>query len=432
MKSKCKCTIVTTTNILLLAVFIFFTSNFTRAEDVLTLDQCISLALKNNHLFKSFQQELRASRARVRQANAFPQPEIGYDSDLQPGFFNFKKSGESYFGISQLIEFPGRRYLRGKIAGKEYDMTGCDVDLTRMEIIYDVTRSFYGLLLAMETEKHAEENLKMARDYFEKAAEKYRSGDAAKLEMLRAKVEAAKADNQLKVAANTIKLAKAQLNFFLARERFQPIQIRGDLRRRFHKLELNDLQARALAFRPEIKKERLALKKESLAKKQALLSYLPDVSLGVSRHRIESEPTTWDVALSFEVPLFFWQKANGEIAEANANMAAANERLKYTELSVSLEVENAYYNVVSLQNQIDLFEKEILDEAETVYRMSMISYKEGKTGSIELIESRRSLVELKQAYAETLFNHQLAMAELEKLLGTPMDHVESQHGGNKK
>jgi cobalt-zinc-cadmium efflux system outer membrane protein len=432
MKSKCKCTIVTTTNILLLAVFIFFFSNFTRAEDVLTLDQCISLALKNNHLFKSFQQELRASRARVRQANAFPQPEISYDSDLQPGFFNFKKSGESYFGISQLIEFPGRRYLRGKIAGKEYDMMGCDVDLTRMEIVYDVTRSFYGLLLAMETKKHAEENLKMARDYFEKAAEKYRSGEVAKLEMLRAKVEAARADNQLKVAANTIKLARAQLNFFLARERFQPIQIRGDLRRQFHKLELNDLQAKALAFRPEIKKERLALKKGSLAKKHALLSYLPDVSLGVSRHRIESEPTTWDVALSFEVPLFFWQKANGEIAEANANMAAANERLKYTELSVSLEVENAYYTVVSLQNQIELFEKEILDEAETVYRMSMISYKEGKIGSIELIESRRSLVELKQAYAETLFNHQSAMAELEKLLGTPMGHVEPRHGGNKK
>lgn len=432
MKPRCKCTNVTTTNILLLAVFIFFTSNFTRAEEVLTLDQCISLALKNNHLFKSFQQELRASRARVRQAKAFPQPEIGYDSDLQPGFFNFKKSGESYFGISQLIEFPGRRYLRGKIAGKEYDMTGCDVDLTRMEITYEVKRSFYELLLAMETKKHAEENLKMAQDYFEKAAEKYRSGDVAKLEMLRAKVEAAKADNQLKAAANTIKLAEAQLNFFLARERFQPIQIRGNLRGTFQNPELKDLQAKALAFRPEIKKERLALKKESLAKKQALLSYLPDVSLGVSRHRIENEPTTWDVALSFEVPLFFWQKANGEIAEANANMAAAKERLKYTELSVSLEVENAYYNVISLQNQIDLFEKEILDEAETVYRMSMISYKEGKIGSIELIESRRSLVELKQAYAETLFNHQLAMAELEKLLGTPMVHVESRQGGNKK
>ena len=104
---------------------------------------------------------------------------------------------------------------------------------------------------------------------------------------------------------------------------------------------------------------------------------------------------------------------------------AANQRLKYLELSVALEVENAYYNAISLQNQIQLFEKEVLDEAEQVYQMSMISYQEGKIGSIELIESRRSLAELKQAYAETLFNYQLALAELEKSLGTSIKEIKN-------
>jgi cobalt-zinc-cadmium efflux system outer membrane protein len=422
---------------ILLLFAVLFLPGVTRAEEALTLDRCIELALANNHLFKSYQQELRASRARVRQAKAFPQPEINYDSDLQPGLFDFNGSGESYVGVSQLIEFPGHRYLRGKIAGKEHDMVGCDVDLARLELIYNVKQGFFGLLLAVETQNHAQENLKMAQDFLDKAKEKYESGEVAKIEVLRARVEAAKADNLLKAAANTTQLAKARLNFFLARERFQPIEIRGDLRGPFHKLELKELQARALAFRPEVKKERLALKKESLAKKQALLSYLPDVSLGVSRHRIDNEPTTWDVTLGFEVPLFFWQKAGGEIAEANANMAAAGERLKYIEMSVSLEVENAFYNLVSLQNQMDLFEKDILEEAEQVYRMSMISYKEGKIGSIELIEARRSLVEVKQAYAETLFNHRLAAAELEKFLGTSITQpangqLKFQEGENKK
>lgn len=406
----------------ILLYFVFFTfslAGFTRGEDALTLEQCVSLALENNHLFKSYKQEFRASRARVRQARAFPQPELSFDSDLQPKAFNFKGAGESYLGISQSIEFPGRRYLRGKIAGKESDMTGCDLDLVRLEIIYDVKKSFYEFLLAVENKKYAEENLRMAEDFFAKASEKYRSGDVAKYEMLRAKVEAAKADNQLKAAANQIKLAKARLNFFLARDKYQPIQIRGRLKGRFDRLDLKVLQAMALAHRPEMKKERLAVKRESLAKKQALLSYLPDVSLGVSKHRIENEPGTWDVTLSFEVPLFFWQKATGEIAEANANLASAKERLKYLESAVALEVENAYYNAVSLNNRIELYEKEILDEAEQVYQMSMISYKEGKTGSIELIESRRSLVEVKQAYAETLFNHRLAMVELEKFTGLP-------------
>jgi outer membrane protein TolC len=400
------------------------------AEEALTLDQCISLALENNNLFKAVQQEFLAARARSKQAWAFPQPELSYDSDLQPKFFNFKKSGESYLGISQLIEFPGRRYLRGKIAGKESEMVDCEVNLVRQEIIYNVKSSFYQLLLTMDAQKYAEENLEMARDFFAKAREKYESGEVAKFEMLRAKVEAAKADNQLKVAVNQVKLAKAQLNFFLARDKFQPIAIRGSLKTSPIELQLQTLQAKALASRPEIKKERLAKRKENLAKKQAFLSYLPDVSLGVARHRIDYEPTTWDVTLSFAVPLFFWQKIDGEIAEANANLAAANERLKYLELSVCLEVENAYYNAVSLQNQVQLFEKDVLDEAEQVYQMSMTSYQEGKIGSIDLIESRRSLAELKQVYSETLFNYQLALAELEKSLGTSMDKIS--HRGHRE
>ena len=203
--------------------------NVLRAEDALTLDQCISLALENNNLFKAAGQELRASRARVKQARAFPQPEFSYDSDLQPRFFNFKQSGESYIGISQLLEFPGRRYLRGKIAGQESDIVGCEVNLVRQEIIYNVKSSFYQLLLTMDAQKYAEENLEMARDFFAKAKEKYESGEVAKFEMLRAKVEAAKADNQLKVAVNQVKLAKAQLNFFLARDKLRPIAIRGSL-----------------------------------------------------------------------------------------------------------------------------------------------------------------------------------------------------------
>lgn len=410
----------------IIVLFVFLTGGFVRGEEALTLDRCIALALQNNHLYKSQKAELTAARARTRQARAFPQPEISFDSDLQPGVFNFKKSGETYLGVSQLIEFPGRRYLRGKIAGKEAAMTGCDLELARLDIIYNVRRSFYQLLLAMEDQQHIKANRDMAHDYFDKAREKYESGDVAKYEMLRAKVEAAKADNLLKTAAHTIKLAKAQLNFFLARDKHQPLEISGRLRGDFVALDLESLQEKARVHRPELKKERLAVKKESLAKKQAYLSYLPDVSLGVARHRIDNEPGTWDVTLGFEVPLFFWQKATGEIAEANANAAAANERFKYMELQVSLEVESAFYNALSFRDRIELFEKEILKEAEEVYRISMISFKEGKIGGIELIDSRRSLVELKQSYAETLFNYRLALAELEKLLGAAI----TPNGGN--
>ncbi len=116
----------------------------------LTLNQCISIALQQNPLVLSSLQQYQASLARISQAKALPQPSINYDSDLQPKFFNFKDSRESYFGLSQSIEFPGRRHLRGKIASKESNGIMAETDLLKLDIVFQVKQAFYGLLLAQE------------------------------------------------------------------------------------------------------------------------------------------------------------------------------------------------------------------------------------------------------------------------------------------
>ena len=91
-----------------------FSQTQKKDNNVLTLEECISITIQQNPLVLSSLQQCMASLARINQAKAFPQPTIDFDSDLQPKFFNFKDSGESYFGLSQSIEFPGKRYIRGK------------------------------------------------------------------------------------------------------------------------------------------------------------------------------------------------------------------------------------------------------------------------------------------------------------------------------
>ncbi len=383
----------------------------------LSLEQCISIALEQNPGIQSYRHQYRASKARVSQAKAFPQPEISLDYDLQPKAFQFNRSQESYIGVSQLIEFPGRRYLRGKIAKKESAQFQCRMELAKRDLILAVKTAFYQLLLELENEKYVNENLTHAEDFLDKAREKYQSGDVSKLEVLRARVEAARARNQKKIAANNIKLVKSKLNFLLAREKYQPITIAGKLNRSAPPLELKELINRALKLRPEIKQARLATEQGKLSKTQARLDYMPDLSLGVAKHRVSNEPSTWQVSLSFQVPLLFWQRARGEIAEADANYRAQLHETRLTELSISMEVENAYINALAFRDQIAFFEKEVLKEAQEVYRMSAASYKEGKIGSIELIEARKTLLELKQSYGETVLNYQLALAELEKFVG---------------
>ena len=405
---------------LILCIPLFLLAQATE-EGTLTLDQCISIAIQQNPLVLSSMQQYNASLARVSQAKALAQPSINWDSDLQPKLFHFGDSGEWYFGISQELEFPGKRSLRGKIASTQASELLQDIELLKLDIVFQVKQAFYNLLLSQEKLKYAEQNLELAEDFLQKAELKYEAGDVAKVEALRARVESSKAANAVRSASNDVRLAKAMINFLLARKKYSPIEIQGNLKRVAIGLNEDDLIARALSFRPEVKRINLGLERENLTKKQGYMSYLPDFELGVNKHRVIGEGDFWDFTLSFPIPLFFWQPKKGEIAEAEANIQALNREVEHLQNAITLEVGEAYMNALMINNQIRLYEEEILTQAEEVYNMFLFSYQEGEIGGIELIEARRTLIEARTSYADALFNYDVAIAALEKSIGQKLE-----------
>jgi outer membrane protein TolC len=389
--------------------------------ETLTLEQCIGLALQQNPLIQSAQQLHQASLARIHQAKAFSQPHLDFDSDLQPGLFDFNGSQESYIGLSQYLDFPGKRSKRGKIADRESLEIQADTDLLKLDIAYQVSVAFYRLLLAEQIQKYAEQDLELSRDYLRKAEIKQEAGDVAKVEVLRARVETAKAENSVRAAVNEVRLDKARLNFLLARKKYEPLEIAGDFQKNRPLLSLDVLKQRAMDLRPEIRRLGFSLEKEDLRKGLAQMSYLPDFSLGISCHRLSGMPNTWDFTLSFPVPLFFWQPQKGEIAEAQANLEALRREKEHLSNAIALEVEEAYANAMMTRNQIELFEKDILAQAEEAYNMFLFSFQEGEIGGIELIEARRTLIEARKSYADALHNFSVAIASLEKAVGQRLE-----------
>jgi len=387
----------------------------------LSLEQCVDLALKQNPLLLSSLEKYRASRARVSQALAIPQPALNYDSDLQPRPLDFRGSGESYFGVSQTVEFPGKRSLRGKIASRESDELRSEIDFLKLDLEFQVKQAFFALLLAREKAKYAQQDSILSRDFLQKAEVMRTSGDIAEVEVLRARVEASRTANALKVAENKTRLAAAALNFLLARKKYELLEIQGEMKGQFIPLDLEALKQKAYTLRPEFRGNKAALQKESLKKTQAYLSYLPDFDLGISRHRISGELKTWDFTVSLPIPLFFWQPAKGQMAEADANREALKRESEHLVNAISLEVEEAYMNALAASDQIKLFEEQILAQAEEVYDIFLFKFQEGEIGGIELIDARRSLNEARGSYADALFNYRVTIASLEKSIGQSLD-----------
>jgi outer membrane protein TolC len=383
----------------------------------LNLQECIDIALEKNPLVLSAAEYYTASLARIKQATALPQPVFAYDSDLQTSFFNFNSSLEQYKGLVFAFDFPTKIRDRGRIASNEADEFLSETDALKLEIIFSVKEAFYGLLLAQEKLQYAQDNLELAEDFADKTELKFEAGEVARVEALRARVEASGAMTEVREATNDVRLARALLNFHLAKRDFEPIEVTGELKAPPMTLDLDALKEMAYARRPEVKAVQIALEREGIAKDLAYQSYLPDFEIGISRHHIEGEATTWDVTFALPIPLYFWQPKQGEIAEAQANIRALQREVQHIENSISLEVEQAYREAITARNQIELFETDILAQAEEVYNMFLFSYQEGEIGGIELIAARRTLMEARKGYADALFGYSVALAAVQKAIG---------------
>ncbi len=383
----------------------------------LSLDDCLRLALAEDPWLKASGHRLEAAQARVEQARALPQPTLTFDSDLQPRPFNFSGSGESYVGITQVFEFPGRRRTRSDIALREQDAVRTQVDDVRIVLTYNVRRAFFGLLHAEERLRHVQQGRESAAEFLKTAETRLAAGDVARVEVVRARVEAAQSATEVQAAAAAVRLARAALNVQLGRPQGEAIAVSGDLKVPPLTQSVEDVRVAALASRPEIRRLGFALEAEALRKRQAGQSRWPGFELGFSHHRIDGAAGTWDVSLAVPIPLFFNQAARGPMAEAQATLLALQRELDHQRRAIELEVETAYVEAELARDQSRLYEDEILAEAEEAYRMLQFSFQQGEVGGLELIASRRTLVSARLGYAGALYNHALAVAAVDMAAG---------------
>jgi outer membrane protein TolC len=389
----------------------------TTQELPLTLEECLALALKQNPLVLASMRREVAAQARIRQATARPVPSVDFNSDLQKQPLNVFGTGESYVGISHTFELPAKRSNRGAVAESEFHEIEVDTELLRREITFLVKEAFYGLLLGEEKVTYAEQDLDLAEEYLQKARLKLEAGAVAQVEVLRARVEALRTANAVKVARSEEDLARARLNFLLAQSRNNPLEIQGQLKIPFRELNLAKLYQEALAQRPELKRLNYSIGKEALVQKGARLTSWPDFDVNFSHHYLKEDPTSWSLSLSVPLSFLFRQRQSAQIAEAQANISSLESDLEHMRNTIRLEVEEACTDARTAQDQIALYRNDVLPQAEEVHSMFLFSYQEGEIGGIELIEARKTLNEARKTYAGALYGYAVTLARLDKTTG---------------
>lgn len=390
----------------------------------LTRQEAIQQALEVNPEVTAAQKAWEASRARVTQARALPDPEFEVEYEELSKASSLGGFGQRDVGVTQSIDFPLTWWRRGRAASQAAQATRLAVlESVRLDVRTRVKVAYDRVLFSNKRLGYLEENLQLAQNFLDKAQLRVEAGDVSVLEVLRAEVEAGRAANRVTEARSDLAVARTELKTLLAHQDRTPLELAGNLDYRPTELDLESLLQLSLARRPDLEGAGWALASARSQQAAARSAFLPGLNLGLFRQTVEGpegRDNFWRVGAALEFPLWGAAQQRGELAEAAALVGQAAAEQSAFRYRVLLEVESAFLDVKTSAAQVQLSRDRILREAERSFEVASLSYTEGKATYLELLEAQRTLTEVREEYAEALFDYRAALAGLEQATGSEL------------
>ncbi|MFI5242996.1 MAG: TolC family protein, partial [Gemmatimonadales bacterium] len=352
---------------------------------------------------------------------ALPEPSISANYLGATGAFRPHTGNETDLGVGITIPFPNKIILRGQAAKGDLGNFDAQYVLQRQIIAAQTAQAYDSLLVAL---RHRDDLLiakQLAQDFVQKTQARFNAGTAAKLDIVKGQVDVAQAENDLIANERGIANARAGLNRLLGRVLGASIEPADTLGVPAIPTDFARLEQLALSARPELRG--LERQRESARAQEHLAQqyFLPDVTLGLSRNNIYGTDPTYTTSIGIDLPIFFWQHQNGEVAEAKHRQAELTATVRDISAQVGQDLRNAYSTATVALRQVQFLADELVPSATEQYKIASSTYALGGSSALEVIDAQRTLLDAKGQYTTALGALNDAVADLERATGAPLD-----------
>lgn len=392
--------------------------------ETLSLEQALRIAYISNPKMLEARKEISASKGRWIQAEAPPNPELGLDvGGLKrhakgEGDKQIRDGKVDAVTVEQPLDPLGVRFLRGRIAWDEVKIAKGGLELTWARVRQEVLGFYTAILTNEKALDIAEENLNVTRQFFTRAETRYQSGNALQSDVIRARIEVSRAENDLLVAEKNLKVSKGKMNLALGRTVEYPLELSDSLSYNSLQLQYAEIMKQALAKRADIRNETTRLKARKKSFWSALLKVIfPQMGIGIERTTEDYEN---DTALLLKATYSLWGFNLGEVKEAKAEKEKQQVILEALKREVGLEVYEAFLESELSDKQVSL-QKKALEEANELLRQVTLRYEGGDVPFLTFLENIRTIKETRLSYFNALRSYKERVAELERVIqATPI------------
>ena len=124
--------------------------------------------------------------------------------------------------------------------------------------------------------------------------------------------------------------------------------------------------------------------------------------------------------LKFSIPLPIFHRNQGEIAAAQFSVSQIPDSNRAAAMRVHSDLAAAHEEAASAFSEVLALRKNVLPRSAEIFEKTQTGYRQGKFDYLDLLDSQRTLFEVRTAYLTALERGHLAVIALERLTGTAL------------
>ncbi len=373
-----------------------------------------SLALSHNPAYCEAAANVAALRGAWQQAGLPPNLILGY-SGQQLGSSGQAEQQGVY--IEQEIITGGKLNLDQQVLAWNIRKAQSRLDRVRQSILTDVRVAYTQVLVAQQRRELARRLMESTQQSVEQAEALFRAQEVSRADPLRAQIAAQTATVTYNNSVNRHLAAWRKLASIAGQPDLPLMELTGEVNPSDHALDWDTELDRILMESPEIAAAGAALEAARWALHRARAQVIPDVNVqAIVQDDRATGSTNGNLQVSIPVPL--WNRNQGGIRQAKANILEAQRRFDRIRLDLQQRLAAEFQTYANAWNQVDQFggEDGILAKSEQSMDLLRSGYEAGEFSLIELLAAQQTYIQNHLSYLDALESMAVSAARIRGLL----------------
>lgn len=388
-------------------------------ELALSLEQLEQMALEGNPTLAQAAAQVQVAAGRTLQAGLYPNPSVGYSGAEISG----PASGGEHGGfVQQTIVTAGKLGLSRAVFQQEQAQAEEQAKAQRLRVLNSVRLLYYQTLGAQHLVSWRKRLAALAQEAVDISHQLFNVGQADQPDLLQAEVEAQQAQLDLGTAQHDLERSWRQLAAVVGNPSLKRQALAGKLDEALPELDWDKSLATLLEESPERKVAQVGVQRAEAALKRAQVEWIPDVTLrgGIYYNFERFAPGNAVIGpegfAEIRIPLPVFDRNQGNIAAAQADLERARREVQRVELSLRQRLSATFAEYLTIRRTVETYSTRILPTARQAYELYLQRYQQMAAAYPQVLIAQRTLFQAQVAYAAAFTNLWRTVVEIRGLL----------------